>query len=196
MRSILKKQIGKTMIKKENNLMMLLLIGSETIFFISLIMGYVFFWRGGHFQSAVKSMLDIKVTAVFSLLLFTSSFTFWMAERNYNKGNEKKLKLWLIATIVLGTVFMIGQGHEYYSLLHKNLTLSSSEFGTSFYTLTGFHGLHVIIGIIMLIILLVLALHGFFKRKSTVLSTIGIYWHFVDAVWLVVFTVIYVVPYL
>jgi heme/copper-type cytochrome/quinol oxidase subunit 3 len=90
---------------------------------------------------------------------------------------------------------MIGQGHEYYSLLHKNLTLSSSEFGTSFYTLTGFHGLHVIIGIIMLIILLVLALQGFFKRKSTVFSTIGIYWHFVDAVWLVVFTVIYIVPY-
>lgn len=184
------------MIKKENNLMMLLFIGSESIFFISLIMGYILFWRTGHFQNAVKAMLDIKVTGIFTLLLFASSFTFLMAERSYNKGDHKKLQTWLIATIILGTVFMIGQGHEYYGLLHKNVTLSSSEFGTSFYTLTGFHGLHVIIGIIMLVILFILTLQGFFKTKSTVLSTIGIYWHFVDAVWLVVFTIIYVIPYI
>lgn len=176
--------------------MMLLLIGSEAIFFISLIMGYVFFWRTGNYQSAVKTMLDIKLTGLFSILLFTSSFTFWMAERQYKKGEQKKLKMWLLATIVLGTVFMLGQGHEYYTLLSKNLTLSSSEFGTSFYTLTGFHGLHVLIGIVMLIILFILTLQDFFTRKSTVLSTIGIYWHFVDAVWLVVFTIVYVIPYL
>jgi len=184
------------MLKKENNLLMLLLIGSEAIFFISLIMGYVYFWRTGNYQSAVKSMLDIKLTGLFSILLFTSSFTFWMAERQYKKGEQKKLKMWLLATIILGTVFMLGQGHEYYSLLSKNLTLSSSEFGTSFYTLTGFHGLHVLIGIVMLIILFILTLQNFFTTKSTVLSTIGIYWHFVDAVWLVVFTIVYVIPYL
>jgi heme/copper-type cytochrome/quinol oxidase subunit 3 len=184
------------MIKKENNLLMLLFIGSEAIFFISLIMGYVLFWRTGHFQSTVKAMLDIKITGIFTLLLFASSFTFWMAERNYSKGDQKKLKMWLVATIVLGAAFMIGQSHEYYGLLHKNLTLSSSEFGTSFYTLTGFHGLHVIIGITILVILFILALQGFFKTKSSVLSTIGIYWHFVDAVWLVVFTIIYVIPYI
>lgn len=176
--------------------MMLLFIGSETIFFISLIMGYIMFWRTGHFQSAVKAMLDIKLTGLFSIMLFASSFTFWMAERQYKKGEQKKLKMWLLATIILGIIFMIGQGHEYYGLLSKNLTLSSSEFGTSFYTLTGFHGLHVILGIIMLIILFILTLQGFFQRKTTVLSTIGIYWHFVDAVWLVVFTIIYIVPYL
>ncbi len=196
MQNILKKQIGKMMLKKENNLLMLLLIGSEAIFFISLIMGYVYFWRTGNYQSVVKSMLDIKLTGLFSILLFTSSFTFWMAERQYKKGEQKKLKMWLLATIVLGTVFMLGQGHEYYSLLSKNLTLSSSEFGTSFYTLTGFHGLHVLIGIVMLIILFILTLQNFFTTKSTVLSTIGIYWHFVDAVWLVVFTIVYVIPYL
>ncbi|WP_018614328.1 cytochrome c oxidase subunit 3 [Segetibacter koreensis] len=184
------------MIKKENHLMMWLIIGSEAIFFISLIMGYIVFWRTGHFQSTVKAMLDIKLTSVFSILLFTSSFTFWMAEREYKKGEQKKLQIWLLATIVLGIVFMVGQGHEYYGLLSRNLTLSSSEFGTSFYTLTGFHGLHVIFGIIMLIILFILTLQGFFQRKTTLLSTIGIYWHFVDAVWLVVFTIIYVVPYL
>jgi heme/copper-type cytochrome/quinol oxidase subunit 3 len=184
------------MLRKDNHIMMLLLIGSEAIFFISLIMGYIFFWRSGHFQSTVKSMLDIKKTGAFSILLFASSFTFWMAERNYKRGSQNKLKAWLLATIILATIFIAGQGHEYYTLLSKNLTVSSSEFGTTFYTLTGFHGLHVVVGIVMLTILLILAMQGFFNRKTSALSTIGIYWHFVDAVWLVVFTVIYVIPYL
>lgn len=175
---------------------MLLVIGSEAIFFISLIMGYVLFWRSGHYQAAVKASLDFKSTAIFTFLLLNSSFTFWLAEKFYKKGEQNKLKIWLLVTVILGSVFMAGQGHEYYRLLHNNLTVGSSLFGASFYTLTGFHGLHVIIGIIMLIILFVLTLQGFFKTQSTVLSTIGIYWHFVDAVWLVVFTIIYVIPYI
>ncbi len=176
--------------------MMLLVVGSETIFFLSLIMGYVFFWRSGNFEKEVKTLLDIKMAAVYSTLLFASSFTFYMVEKQYKKGDQQKLKIWLITTIALGTLFMLGQGHEYYSLLQKDFTLSSSEFGTSFYTLTGFHGLHVIIGLVMLIILLMLAFKNFFTAKTDVLSTIGIYWHFVDAVWLVVFTIVYVIPYL
>ena len=176
--------------------MMVLIIGSEAIFFISLMLGYVTFWRSGNLMSASKTLLDIKVTGAFTVLLVASSFTFWMAERHYNKGEQKKLKIWLMATIVLGTVFLLGQGHEYYSLLKKEVTLSSGPFGSNFFTLTGFHALHVIIGIVMLAILFILTLQGFFKRKSTVLSTVGIYWHFVDAVWLAVFTLIYVIPYL
>ncbi len=184
------------MIKKENNLMMLLVIGSETIFFLSLILGYVSFWKSGNYVSAVKAMLDFKSTAVLTFLLISSSFTFWMAEHNYKLGEQKKLKIWLLATIILGSVFIIGQGHEYYRLLQQNFKLSSGLFGTAFYTLTGFHGLHVIIGLVMLIILFILALSNFFEKRSTVLSTIGIYWHFVDIVWIAVFTIVYVIPYL
>lgn len=184
------------MIKKEYNLMMLLVIGSETIFFISLMLGYVMFWRSGHLPMSSKSLLNVKVTGAFTVLLVASSFTFWMAERNYRKGEQKKLQIWLFATIVLAVVFLFGQGHEYYSLLNKEVTLSSSVFGSNFFTLTGFHALHVIIGVVMLIILFILTLQNFFERKTTLLSTIGIYWHFVDAVWLVVFTLIYVIPYL
>lgn len=176
--------------------MMLLLIGSESIFFISLMVGYVTFIKRGNLLAASRSMLDIKVTGAFTILLVTSSFTFWMAERYYKRGEQKKLKIWLMSTIVLGTVFLLGQGHEYYSLLQKEVTLSSGPFGSNFFTLTGFHALHVIIGIVMLIILFILTLQGFFVKKSTVMSTVGIYWHFVDAVWLVVFTLIYVIPYL
>lgn len=176
--------------------MMWLVVGSEAIFFISLIMSYVYFWQTGNDGVAVKSLLDIKSTAVFTFLLISSSFTFWLAERFYKKGESKKIKTWLLATIVLGAVFLIGQGREYYRLLQNHLTLSSGLFGTTFYTLTGFHGLHVLLGLVMLIILFILTLQGFFERRSSVLSTIGIYWHFVDVVWIAVFTVVYVVPYI
>lgn len=176
--------------------MMLLIIGSESIFFISLMLAYVSFSKSGHLQSSSKAMLDIKATGGFTALLVASSFTYWMSERYYRKGEQGKLKVWLMLTIILGSIFLFGQGHEYYTLLNKEVTFSSGSFGTTFYTLTGFHALHVIIGLIMLIILFILTVKGFFERKSTLLSTIGIYWHFVDAVWLAVFTLIYVIPYL
>ena len=175
---------------------MKLVIGSEAMFFIALIISYLFFWRSGHFQKEVAEHLHIKLTGIFTAFLLSSSFTFWMAEKNYKKGKALNVKIWLLFTILLGLIFLAGQGHEYYNLIQENLTISKSEFGSSFYTLTGFHGLHVFIGLIILTILLILAMKGLFKNtSSSVISTIGIYWHFVDAVWIVVFTVIYVLPY-
>ena len=184
------------MIKRKHSLMMWLIVGSEAIFFLSLIMAYVFFWRSGHYREAVKNTLDLLPTSILTVLLFSSSFTLWLAEHFQGKGEQKKLQLWLLVTIGLGTIFLVGQLHEYYGLLQKNFTLSTSLFGTTFYTLTGFHGLHVLIGIIILSILFVLARQGFFQKKTTLLTTVGIYWHFVDAVWLVVFSIVYVLPYL
>ncbi len=184
------------MMKKENNIMMLLIVGSESIFFISLIMGYLYFWRSGHFAAAVRTSLDLRSTACFTFLLLCSSGTYRLAEHYHKKGQHRNMSLWLLATILLGVVFLTGQGHEYDRLLRNNVRMSSSLFGTTFYTLTGFHGLHVVIGIVLLIILFILALQGFFDKRSTLLGTIGIYWHFVDLVWLAVFTIVYVVPYL
>ncbi len=175
--------------------MMLLVIGSETIFFISLMLGYVMFWRSGHLPASSRSLLNIKLTGAFTVLLVASSFTFFMAERSYRHGKQQGLNKWLLATIVLALIFLCGQAHEYYGLFQKEVSLSSSVFGSNFFTLTGFHALHVIIGIIMLGILLLLSFKGFLKQ-STLFQTIGIYWHFVDVVWLVVFTLIYVIPYL
>ncbi len=176
---------------------MKLVIGSEAIFFIALIISYLFFWRTGHFQKEVAEHLDIKLTGLFTAFLLSSSFTFWMAERSHKKERAKSMNIWLLATIILGLVFLIGQGHEYYNLLQENLTISKSEFGSSFYTLTGFHGLHVFIGLIMLTIVLILAIQGVFKKStSSVIGTVGIYWHFVDVVWIFVFIIIYVLPYI
>ena len=177
--------------------MMKLTIGSEAIFFISLIVTYLYFWRSSTFQAEVMKHLNIRTTGFFTLLLISSSFTYFMAEKNYKQGHEKKMRNWLLVTILLGLVFLYGQSHEYYKLIHEEVTMSKSEFGSSFYTLTGFHGLHVLIGILLLLILLILTIQGSFRNKSSsVIGTIGIYWHFVDVVWIFVFTVIYVLPYL
>lgn len=176
---------------------MKLTIGSEAIFFICLIVSYLYFWRSGHFQKEVVEHLSIQPAAVFTLFLAGSSFTFMGAERAFRRGNAGRMKTWLTITLLFGIIFLAGQGHEYYKLIREKLTISQSEFGSSFYTLTGFHGLHVLVGLVLLLIVLLLTLHGYFKdRSSSVVSTIGLYWHFVDIVWLFVFTTIYVLPYL
>lgn len=177
--------------------MMKLVVGSEAMFFIALLISYLFFWRSGHFQKEVVAHLNIKLTGIFTVFLLSSSFTFWMVERSHEKKKHGAMKIWLLVTILLGLVFLAGQGHEYYNLIRGNLTISKGEFGSSFYTLTGFHGLHVFVGLITLTIVLLLALQGHFKNHaSSVISTVGIYWHFVDVVWIFVFTIVYVIPYL
>ena len=183
------------MMKKDNKTMMKLVVGTEGMFFISLIMAFVYMAYNSGFEPYQVKALDIKTTGIFTIFLMSSSFTFWRAEKNYEKGKIKNLKIWLIATIVLGTFFLVGQGKEYWRLIQENITLNGSVFGTSFYTLTGFHGFHVFVGLVILIIILIMAFLGDFNKKgSNVVSTVGIYWHFVDVVWIFVFTVVYVLP--
>ncbi len=181
--------------KKDNKTMMKLVVGTEAMFFISLIMAFVYMAYNSGFEPYQVKALDIKTTGIFTLFLFASSFTFWRAEKNYRKGNINNLKTWLIATIILGGIFLFGQGKEYWRLVQDNITLNGSVFGTSFYTLTGFHGFHVFVGLIILLIILIMSFLGDFdKENSSVVSTVGIYWHFVDVVWIFVFTVVYVLP--
>jgi heme/copper-type cytochrome/quinol oxidase subunit 3 len=177
--------------------MMKLVVGTEAMFFLSLIVAFTYFSLSPAFKALQIRTLDIKTTGAFSLLLFASSFTFWRAEANFKKGSTKRLKFWLSFTIVLGVVFLFGQAKEYIKLLDEHVNLASSTFGTSFFTLTGFHGLHVIAGLIILVIVTCLAFLGDFDvGGSSVISTVGIYWHFVDIVWAFVFFVVYVSPYL
>jgi len=176
--------------------MIKMLVFTEVFFFLSLIMAYVYMVYYGDTRSTKElQALHISTTSLFTLALLGSSLTFYIAERNYLKGNIKQLKTWLIITIILGAIFLVGQGNEYYRLIHEQITLGASIFGTNFFTLTGFHGFHVFVGLILISILLTMAFLGDFKDKnSTVIQTIGIYWHFVDAVWIVVFTIVYVLP--
>lgn len=175
--------------------MMKLVVGTEGMFFVALIMAFIYMAYNAGFEPYEVSQLDIKATGIFTIVLFSSSFTFWMAERKYKNGDIKSLKIWLIITILFGAIFLFGQGKEYMRLINENITLSGSVFGTSFYALTGFHGLHVFIGLIILLIILILVFLGDFNNSSSnVISTVGIYWHFVDIVWMFVFTVVYVLP--
>lgn len=177
--------------------MMKLFIGSESVFFLTLILTYLYFWKSANYEAATQQWLHIKTTGLFTAVLVSSSFTFWKAEQHFKEEDYKNSKRWLAITILLGLVFLAGQAHEYYDLVQRHLTFNQGEFGSSFYTLTGFHGLHVLLGLVVLGIVLSLVLRGAVRHDaSQVMSAVGIYWHFVDAVWLVVFTVIYVLPYI
>ena len=176
--------------------MMKLVIGSEAVFFLALMMGFVYFAYYPGFNPQSVALLDPVKTGAFTVLLLSSSFTFRKAEVSQQNGHPGYLKLWLSITVVLGSVFLIGQGLEYNHLLTAKLTISQGTFATGFFTLTGFHSLHVLIGLLILSVVLYLAFLGDFdSSRSRVISAVGIYWHFVDAVWVVVFTLVYVLPH-
>jgi heme/copper-type cytochrome/quinol oxidase subunit 3 len=179
-----------------NKLMIKLLVFTEIFFFMSLIMAYMYMVYFGDTRSTQEfKALHVSTTGIFTFVLLSSSFTFYMAERNFLKGNIRLLKTWLIITLLLGAIFLYGQGSEYSRLINEQISLGASVFGTNFFTLTGFHGFHVFVGLVLISILITMTILGDFNDgKSTVIQTIGFYWHFVDAVWIVVFTVIYVVP--
>lgn len=172
---------------------MRLFIASEAIFFLMLVLAYVNFHKVTGATAAAQ--LDPFKTGLFSVALISSSFTMWLAEKSREKGSAL-VGFWLFITILLGGIFMTGQGLEYARLLADNITISRDLFGSTFFTLTGFHGLHVIVGLILLLLLFGLALFGR-KHEPTVIGmqSIGLYWHFVDAVWVVVFSVVYLWRY-
>ncbi len=182
----------KTLLKEKHTLGMVLFIGSEAVFFLMLVLAYVYLRAFEPASFTAASALKPLQTGIFSLFLFASSGTVWLAHRSLSQKRHTALCLWLAATIGLGAIFLIGQGLEWRDLLRQNIDVSQHLFGTTFFTLTGFHGLHVIIGLLLLLITLVLALLGDFKSgHSTAMETISLYWHFVDVVWVVIFCVMY-----
>ena len=179
-----------------NKLLIKLFIASEALFFLSLMVAYVYFWQAAHFRKEALDHLSITTTGTFTVLLVLSSLTFWLSERMHHRGLIRASSFFLLVTILLGCIFLVGQAHEYYKLINEDITIGKDEFGTSFFTLTGFHGLHVLLGLITLGILCYLLIKGHLRDKgNSTLAAVGIYWHFVDVVWLAVFTLIYVLPH-
>ena len=177
----------------KSRLLMLLFIASEAFFFLALIISYVVYSHPGGTLSSTAKYLDIPRTAIFSVLLFASSATIIKAESQFKKGKRKSMNLWMIITIILGLTFLAGQGTEYYHLYNDDVTISRDVFGSAFFTLTGFHGLHVFFGLIVLSVLTYILFSKKFTRiESSALTSASIYWHFVDGVWVVVFTVVYI----
>jgi cytochrome c oxidase subunit 3/cytochrome o ubiquinol oxidase subunit 3 len=111
------------------------------------------------------------------------------------RGDVGRLRVWLLATALLGLTFIGGQVYEFTTFVEEGLTLRTNVFGTSFYVLTGFHGTHVGVGILMLLTLLGLSFGGrITQERSESVELVGLYWHFVDIVWIVIFTVVYLIP--
>lgn len=163
---------------------------SEAVFFFLLIAAFVYF-RGASGPEAGRS-LSLGATAVYTVCLAASNLTMWRASASIENQNFSAVRAWLGGTIVLGCVFLAGQGSEYARLFHQNITISAGLFGTTFFTLTGFHGLHVLAGILLLAILLYIATTSDpAERQAVAVQTVALYWYFVDLVWIAIFAVVY-----
>jgi cytochrome c oxidase subunit III len=177
----------------KSKLGVLTFIASEANFFLLLIFAYVYYHASSSGGGPTASgSLDRLSAGINSIFLLASSATMWRAERSLGNDRARGLSIWLLATIVLGAVFLFGQGREYAHLIAENVSFSRDLFGASFFTLTGFHGLHVLIGLITLSILLALSLAGdFASGRSDAVEAAALYWHFVDGVWIVIFSIVY-----
>ena len=181
----------------KNTVGMLTFLASEVVFFSLLILSYIYFHGAFASDPAGVKALDPVFTFFFSICLFASSGTIYLSEKALEKGNQAGFRFWLLATIVLGAIFLTGQGIEYSKLFSEDITVSRNLFGTTFFTMTGFHGFHVFVGLIALTILFIQAMTGYFKtRHSSAVNTISLYWHFVDLVWVVIFSVVYIWSFL
>jgi cytochrome c oxidase subunit 3/cytochrome o ubiquinol oxidase subunit 3 len=170
-------------------------LGSECLLFGALISTY-FLYRGRSLVGPTpKQIYDIPYTSVSSFVLLMSSLTMVLALASIQRGDQRRLRVWLLATALLGMTFIGGQVYEFTSFVREGLTIKTNLFGSSFFVLTGFHGAHVTLGIVMLLSLANLSYRGKIpQEKSEIVEIAGLYWHFVDVVWIVIFTVVYLIP--
>ena len=178
-----------------NKLAMWLFLGSECLLFGGLISTYMLY-RGRHPGSiGPDQVYDIAFTSVSSFVLLMSSLTMVLAVSAVTRGDDRNTKLWLTATALLGATFVGGQVYEFTVFYREGLGFTTSLFSSSFYTLTGFHGTHVTVGIVMLVaVVRMISRHRITGDKAEVVELIGLYWHFVDIVWIVIFTLVYLIP--
>ena len=178
-----------------NKLLMWVFLGSECLLFGGLISTYLIYRSRIADGPAPGDIFDIPFTSVSSFVLLMSSLTMVLSLSSLQRGDYRNTRLWLLTTALLGALFIGGQVYEFTTFLREGLGYSTSPFSSAFFTLTGFHGVHVSIGIVMLMSLYVSSMRGNLKRESSeTLEIVGLYWHFVDVVWIFIFTVIYLVP--
>jgi heme/copper-type cytochrome/quinol oxidase subunit 3 len=169
-------------------------LGSECLLFGALISSYLLY-RGRGEGPKPHNVYDIPFTSVSSFVLLMSSLTMVLALSALQRGNERKCRVWLTATGLLGMLFISGQVYEFTTFVHEGLSLTANPASSAFFVLTGFHGTHVTLGIIMLLSLVGLSLAGKLgQRNSLQVELVGLYWHFVDIIWIIIFTVVYLMP--
>ena len=167
-------------------------LGSEVMFFSALIVTYLVMRGRSTVGPLPHETLDVPLTAVNTFVLLVSSLTMVTALAAIQKGNARRMRLWLIATMVLGLVFLGGQAYEFNKLFNEGLSLSTNLFGATFFTLTGFHGTHVLVGVIWIGFVVARAFKGGVTQTNHLaVELAGLYWHFVDIVWIIIFTLVY-----
>ncbi len=169
-------------------------LASECMFFGSLITTYLLYAGRTGTGPGPTDIFDILFTSVSSFVLLMSSLTMVLAHHAAINRDEVRMRGWLLATAMLGLVFIGGQTFEFTSFVNEGMTVTTSPFASSFYVLTGFHGLHVTIGILALLSLYVFSRLGRLPIEDDIrIDIIALYWHFVDIVWIVIFTFVYLI---
>ncbi len=171
---------------------MLSLIVGESAIFTIFVVAYIYY-IGRSLSGPTPQVLDVPIFNTICLL--SSSLTIWMAEHAIERGRMRVFGAWWGLTMLLGMIFLAGTAQEWTRLIvHEGLTIRTNLFGTTFYSLVGLHATHVVVGLIMLSLVMLFTLLGRVEqRHAERIQVLSLYWHFVDAVWVVVFTVVYIV---
>lgn len=182
-------------------------LGSECLFFGTLIGTYMAYRERNtvapfphaayefHGHLMPEGIFDIPYTSVSAFVLLMSSLTMVLALAALQRGSVRGMRVWLMATSLLGITFLGGQFYEFTTFYKEGLTLGHNIFGATFFTLTGFHGLHVTLGVIWLLSIVGASFRGHIRPDNALMLEIsGLYWHFVDIVWIVIFTLVYLIP--
>ncbi len=175
----------------------LLFLVSDCVLFSSFIFAYLYMRNSGQgWPPAGINHLDVAFAAVNSVVLFGSGATMHYALENWKHNNFGKYAFFMIATIILGAMFLAGQAYEYTNLYFKEHVswAGSGIFGAGFFTLTGMHGFHVTVGVIYLTVLFLQSVHGVYTKDKYFGLTAGtLYWHFVDVIWVALFSIFYLI---
>jgi heme/copper-type cytochrome/quinol oxidase subunit 3 len=167
-------------------------IGSECLLFGSLISTYLVYHGKSVAGPTTREILNIPLTSISTFVLLMSSLAMVLALAAVTRSDTFWTRLWLATTALLGLVFLGFQAFEFTTFVHEGLTLQVSLFGSTFFVLTGTHGAHVAVGVLWLVSLLVRSFQGKLgAEKALNVELAGLYWHFVDVVWIVIFTVVY-----
>jgi heme/copper-type cytochrome/quinol oxidase subunit 3 len=167
---------------------------SEIMFFTGLIGSYIVLRFASPLWPRPSTVLNVPLTAMNTFILICSSVTMVQSLAAIQRGDSRKMKLFLSLTLLFGAIFISIQGVEYWKLLHEGFNPHVSLFGSVFFTTTGFHGFHVFCGVVCMAYMTGKAFLGkLTKEHHQGIETLGLYWHFVDLVWIVLFTIIYLI---
>jgi cytochrome c oxidase subunit 3/cytochrome o ubiquinol oxidase subunit 3 len=169
------------------------LIVAESAMFTIFVVAYLYYIGKSTFGPTPRQVLHVPILATICLL--SSSFFIWLAERAIRSNNLARFKVWWTVTCLLAAYFLYDTAVEWYDLIYRHgFTVRTNLFGTTFYSLVGLHAAHVTVGLSLLLLVLIFALTGCLKAEHAYrVEVLSLYWHFVDAVWVVVFTVVYII---